>query len=109
MVPGTYVYDVRVGLDSLDCDTSATKRPPRDADDRRPRADGADRPKSKRAAQIIITAPMAGGGADPTGTMAGSDDSSTDPLMMVAAASGVATLVLASGLAYVLSRRSSKG
>lgn len=52
---------------------------------------------------------MAGGGADPTGTMAGSDDSSTDPLMMVAAASGVATLVLASGLAYVLSRRSSKG
>ena len=53
--------------------------------------------------------PMAGGGADPTGTMAGSDDSSTDPLTMVAAASGVATLVLASGLAYVLSRRSSKG
>lgn len=52
---------------------------------------------------------MAGGGADPTGTMAGSDDSSTDPLTMVAAASGVATLVLASGLAYVLSRRSSKG
>ena len=52
---------------------------------------------------------MAGGGADPTGTMAGSDDGSTDPLTMVAAASGVATLVLASGLAYVLSRRSSKG
>lgn len=33
-------------------------------------------------------------------------DESNDPLMMVAAASGVATLVLASGLAYAMTRRS---
>eukprot|EP00563_Minutocellus_polymorphus_P013114 CAMPEP_0181074142 /NCGR_PEP_ID=MMETSP1070-20121207/29451_1 /TAXON_ID=265543 /ORGANISM="Minutocellus polymorphus, Strain NH13" /LENGTH=739 /DNA_ID=CAMNT_0023155253 /DNA_START=29 /DNA_END=2251 /DNA_ORIENTATION=+ len=38
--------------------------------------------------------------------MTGSSDESTDPMMMMAAASGVATLVLASGLAYVMSQRS---
>ena len=42
------------------------------------------------------------GAADPTMTT----DESTDPMMMMAAASGVATLVLASGLAYVMTRRS---
>ena len=42
------------------------------------------------------------GAADPTMTT----DESTDPIMMMAAASGVATLVLASGLAYVMTRRS---
>lgn len=45
---------------------------------------------------------MAGAAADPTMTT----DESNDPLMMVAAASGVATLVLASGLAYAMTRRS---
>ena len=39
--------------------------------------------------------------------MTATDSESTDPLlMMMAAASGVATLVLASGLAYVMTRRS---
>lgn len=38
--------------------------------------------------------------------MTATDESTTDPLMMMAAASGVATLVLASGLAYVMTRKS---
>ena len=43
-----------------------------------------------------------------TGTMTAADEG-TDPLMMMAAASGVATLVLASGLAYAMKRKSNKG
>jgi hypothetical protein len=44
-----------------------------------------------------------------TGTMTAADESTGDPLMMMAAASGVATLVLASGLAYAMTRRSKQG
>ena len=104
MVPCVVAIDFAFCLGwavSLDCDTSATKHATTPTTD--------DRRSQNEHNRSHNRSPMAGGGADPTGTMAGSDDGSTDPLTMVAAASGVATLVLASGLAYVLSRRSSKG
>ena len=56
------------------------------------------------AQQPAKTEAMAGNAAG-AATMT-SDAESTDPLLMMAAASGVATLVLASGLAYVMTRRS---
>ena len=81
-------------MDSLDSNNVPAQPPPTKKPTRHV-------PSARSSAQRDDGTKAMAGNADPTMT-----DESTDPLMMMAAASGVATLVLASGLAYVMTRKS---